>query len=84
MLSAFEGPPRICRLFGTGECYILGVAAFSKQNIGKVHEFGTPEDDRLLPPNQRRPGSRAAIVITVHKVGTVSRPPSRLGAILTS
>ncbi|TFK68093.1 hypothetical protein BDN72DRAFT_842314 [Pluteus cervinus] len=54
MLSAFEGPPRICRLFGTG----------------KVHEFGTPEYDRLLPPNERRPGSRAAIVITVHKVGT--------------
>ena len=31
MLSAFEGPPRICRLFGTGKSlYILGLVVFLK------------------------------------------------------
>ncbi|KAI0656849.1 hypothetical protein C8Q70DRAFT_935472 [Cubamyces menziesii] len=54
MFNAYDGPPRICRLFGTGS----------------VHEFGTPEYDKLIPPENRRPGSRAAIVIDVHKVGT--------------
>ncbi|KAI0369989.1 hypothetical protein BV20DRAFT_331788 [Pilatotrama ljubarskyi] len=54
MFSAFEGPPRIVRLFGRGT----------------VHEFGSPEYDALIPPEHRRPGSRAAIVIDVHKVGT--------------
>ncbi|KAH9913134.1 uncharacterized protein BXZ73DRAFT_92995 [Epithele typhae] len=54
MFSAFEGPPRIVRLFGTGT----------------IHEFGTKEYERLVPPEQRRPGSRAAIVVDVHKVGS--------------
>ncbi|KAL1940578.1 hypothetical protein VTO73DRAFT_8013 [Trametes versicolor] len=54
MFNAFDGPPRIVRLFGTGT----------------VHEFGTPEYDALITPETRRPGSRAAIVIDVHKVGT--------------
>ncbi|KAI0353193.1 hypothetical protein OH77DRAFT_1512833 [Trametes cingulata] len=54
MFSAFEGPPRIVRLFGTGT----------------VHEFGTPEYDALIPPEKRRPSSRSAIVVDVHKVGT--------------
>ncbi|RPD59332.1 hypothetical protein L226DRAFT_472874 [Lentinus tigrinus ALCF2SS1-7] len=54
MFSAFEGPPRIVRLFGTGT----------------VHEFGTREYEELIPPEERRPGSRAAIVIDVHKVGS--------------
>ncbi|KAI0735545.1 hypothetical protein C8Q76DRAFT_712734 [Earliella scabrosa] len=54
MFSAFEGPPRIVRLFGTGT----------------VHEFGTPEYEKLIPPENRRPGSRAAIVVDVHKVGS--------------
>ncbi|KAI0762750.1 hypothetical protein C8Q74DRAFT_1207453 [Fomes fomentarius] len=54
MFNAFDGPPRIVRLFG----------------IGTVHELGTPEYEKLIPPENRRPGSRAAIVIDVHKVGT--------------
>ncbi|KAI0638781.1 hypothetical protein C8Q77DRAFT_1213548 [Trametes polyzona] len=54
MFSAFEGPPRIVRLFGTGT----------------VHEFGSPEYDALITPETRRPGSRSAIVIDVHKVGS--------------
>ncbi|VDB85091.1 unnamed protein product [Peniophora sp. CBMAI 1063] len=54
LFQAFEGGPRILRLFGRGT----------------VHEFGTPEYDELLPPGKRQPGSRAAIVIDVHKVGT--------------
>ncbi|KAF8651979.1 hypothetical protein AX16_004540 [Volvariella volvacea WC 439] len=54
LFNAFEGPPRICRLFGTGT----------------VHEFGSPEYDSFLPPGKRQPGSRAVIIIDVHKVGT--------------
>lgn len=54
LFNAFEGPPRIARLFGTGTFY----------------EFGTPEYDSLLPPGKRRPGSRAVIIVDVHKVGT--------------
>ncbi|EJF58546.1 hypothetical protein BD309DRAFT_929263 [Dichomitus squalens] len=54
MFAAFEGPPRIVRLFGTGT----------------VHEFGTRAYEELIPPEKRRPGSRAAIVVDVHKVGS--------------
>ncbi|KAJ2918100.1 hypothetical protein MD484_g2312, partial [Candolleomyces efflorescens] len=54
MFTAFEGPPMIVRLFGTG----------------KVYEFGTPEYDALLPAEKRQPGSRAVIWIDVHKVGS--------------
>jgi len=56
LFNAFQGPPRICRLFGTGT----------------VHEFGTLGYDALIPVNERKPGSRSAIIINVHKVGTVS------------
>ncbi|KAN0082809.1 hypothetical protein V8E55_008604 [Tylopilus felleus] len=54
MFHAFEGAPRILRMWGTGA----------------VHEFGTPEYDALIPPANRKAGSRAAIVIDVHKVAT--------------
>jgi len=52
LFVAFEGPPKLARLFGKGT----------------VYEYGTPEYERLLPV--RRPGSRAVIMIDVHKVGT--------------
>jgi len=54
LFNAFEGAPKIARLFGTGT----------------VHEFGTPEYDALIPPKDRKMGSRCAVVIDVHKVGT--------------
>ncbi|OJA09658.1 hypothetical protein AZE42_03659 [Rhizopogon vesiculosus] len=54
MLNAFEGPPRILRLYG----------------IGTVHEYGTPEYESLIPPETRKPGSRAAIVIDVYQCQT--------------
>ncbi|VDB85090.1 unnamed protein product [Peniophora sp. CBMAI 1063] len=54
LFQAFDGGPRILRLFGRGT----------------VHEFGTPEYELLLPPGKRQPGSRAAIVVDVHRVGT--------------
>jgi len=54
MFNAFQGPPRITRLFGKGT----------------VHEFGSPVYDQLIPVGDRKPGSRSAIVIDVHKVGT--------------
>jgi len=54
MFTAFDGAPRIVRLFG----------------YGTVHEFGTPEYDTLIPESSRKPGSRAAIVVDVYKVGS--------------
>jgi len=54
LFNAFEGPPRIGRLFGKGT----------------VYEFDTPEYNAFIPPDKRRTGSRAVIVIAVHKVGT--------------
>ncbi|KAG8695977.1 hypothetical protein FRC09_008818 [Ceratobasidium sp. 395] len=37
---------------------------------GKVHEIGSPRYNELIPIDERLPGSRAAIVVDVHKVGT--------------
>ncbi|KAG1734265.1 uncharacterized protein EDB91DRAFT_1297343 [Suillus paluster] len=54
LFHAFEGPPRILRLWGKGT----------------VYEFGTPEYNEYIPPSGRKAGSRAIIVIDVHKVGT--------------
>jgi len=54
LFHAFEGPPRIARLFGTGT----------------VYEFGNPEYEKYLPLDVRQPGSRAIIMIDIHKVGT--------------
>uniref|UniRef100_A0A0W0G3N5 Pyridoxamine 5'-phosphate oxidase putative domain-containing protein n=1 Tax=Moniliophthora roreri TaxID=221103 RepID=A0A0W0G3N5_MONRR len=50
--NAFEGPPRIARLFGKGT----------------VYEFETPEYNDLIPPEKRKPGSRSVIMVDVHKV----------------
>ncbi|KAF8134438.1 hypothetical protein EV363DRAFT_893104 [Boletus edulis] len=36
-----------------------------------VHEYGSPEYNRLIPATSRKPGSRAAIVIDVYQVGSV-------------
>ncbi|THU80577.1 hypothetical protein K435DRAFT_874235 [Dendrothele bispora CBS 962.96] len=54
LFVAFEGPPRLIRLFGTGTIY----------------EFGTPEYEELLPPGKQNHASRAVVVIKVHKVGS--------------
>ena len=69
MFSAFQGPPRIARLFGTGASRPY-FGARGLTGAGTVHEYGTPEYDALLPAHTRKPGSRAAIVVDVHKVGT--------------
>jgi hypothetical protein len=55
MFVALSGPPRILRLFGTGT----------------FHELGTPEYAKYITPDLRTPGSRAVIVVDVHKVGSV-------------
>ncbi|KAG9083706.1 hypothetical protein FS749_005818 [Ceratobasidium sp. UAMH 11750] len=54
MFSAFQGSPRIVRLFGTGI----------------VHEIDTPRYSELIPPSERLAGSRAAIEVKIHKVGS--------------
>ncbi|KAJ7143790.1 hypothetical protein C8R44DRAFT_827369 [Mycena epipterygia] len=54
LFNAFEGPPRIARLYGQGT----------------VYEFGTPEYNSFIPAESRKPGSRSVIVVDVHKVST--------------
>ncbi|KAF9004550.1 hypothetical protein BDQ17DRAFT_1354201 [Cyathus striatus] len=54
LFVAFEGPPKLVRLFGKGT----------------VHEFGTPEYEEFVPIEKRHAGSRAVIVVDVHKLGT--------------
>ncbi|KAF5381692.1 hypothetical protein D9615_005595 [Tricholomella constricta] len=54
LFSAFEGPPRIVRLYGKGS----------------VYEFGTPEYNALLPEGTRHAGSRAVIALDIFKVAT--------------
>ncbi|GAA5839951.1 hypothetical protein JCM9279_005219 [Rhodotorula babjevae] len=56
MFSAFSGPPRILRLFGTGRVYERDSAAFNA----------------LLPVGDERrlPGARAIIWLDVERVGT--------------
>lgn len=38
-----------------------------------MHEYGSSEYNRLIPASSRQPGSRAAIVVDVYQVGSVSR-----------
>ncbi|EJD55016.1 hypothetical protein AURDEDRAFT_50811 [Auricularia subglabra TFB-10046 SS5] len=64
MFQAFEGAPRIMRFYGKGT----------------VHEFGTSEYERLLPSDKRHISSRAAIVVDIHRVGTVG-PTGQLPAM---
>ncbi|GAA5911101.1 hypothetical protein JCM8208_000276 [Rhodotorula glutinis] len=56
MFSAFSGPPRIVRLFGTG----------------RVYERDSPDFDALLPvgDDRRLPGARAIIWLDVERVGS--------------
>jgi len=54
LFVAFEGGPRIARLYGHGV----------------VHEFGTPEYERLVPVSRRLAASRSAIVVDIHRVNT--------------
>lgn len=55
MFCAFEGPPRIVRLWGAG----------------RVYEFDTPEYNALIPLEKRQPGSRSVVSLNVQKVSTV-------------
>ncbi|KAJ7457221.1 hypothetical protein B0H11DRAFT_1873783 [Mycena galericulata] len=54
LFNAFDGPPRIARLYGRGT----------------VYEFGTPEYSSFIPAESRKPGSRSVIVVDVYKVST--------------
>jgi len=54
LFNAFEGPPRILRLYGQGT----------------VYEYGTEEYESLISPETRKPGSRAAVVIDVQQCQT--------------
>ncbi|KAJ7248716.1 hypothetical protein C8J57DRAFT_1139658, partial [Mycena rebaudengoi] len=51
---AFEGPPRIVRLYGRGT----------------VYEFGSPEFNSFIPPQSHKPGTRSVTVVDVYKVGS--------------
>jgi len=54
MFNAFEGAPRIVRLFGKGT----------------VYEFGSKEYTELIPPEKRNPGSRAVILVDIYQVSS--------------
>lgn len=56
MLNAFDGPPRIMRLFGQG----------------RVLEYGTPPFDDFVKEQKVQciPGTRSIIIIDIHQVGT--------------
>ena len=54
MLCAFDGPPRICRLYGRGT----------------VHVLGSDEYEALLPEFPELPGARAIIDIEVTRIST--------------
>jgi hypothetical protein len=56
MLNAYEGPPRIMRLFGHG----------------RVFESGTPAYESFVTEHKvdTIPGSRSIIVVDIHQVGT--------------
>lgn len=54
LFNAFEGPPRIVRLFGRGSVFLRG----------------SKEYEAFIPPGEERPGSRAVIKINIYKVGS--------------
>ncbi|QIW95366.1 hypothetical protein AMS68_000884 [Peltaster fructicola] len=56
MFMAFEGPPRILRLYGYGKCL----------------EHGTDEYEAFVDQHQveTNPGTRSIIIVNVHQVGT--------------
>jgi Pyridoxamine 5'-phosphate oxidase len=54
MLCAFDGPPRICRLYGTGHVHLLGTDRFDALR----HEFADV------------PGARAIVEIEVTRIST--------------
>ncbi|KAK1752042.1 hypothetical protein QBC47DRAFT_64118 [Echria macrotheca] len=56
MFNAFDGPPRIARLFGHGRVLENGTPAF--EDFVKKHDV------------QTIPGSRAIVIVDVHQVGT--------------
>jgi hypothetical protein len=73
MFNAFKGAPRIVRLFGIGNLHLY-ITFFNtkRRSVGTVHEFGSPGYNALIPPEDRHLGSRSAIVLDIHKVGSVS------------
>ena len=86
LFEAFEGPPRILRLFGRGQCLSRCTATNYSPNparsIGRVIERNTPEFDRLMsgekpegaefdyPTPEMQPGARAIIWLDIEKIGT--------------
>jgi hypothetical protein len=54
MFCAFEGPPQILRLFGTGE----------------AHPVGSPPFDDLAPRFPAIPGARAIVTVAIERVQT--------------
>jgi hypothetical protein len=54
MFCAFEGPPRILRLFGEGH----------------AHPVGSPRFEELVPRFERLPGTRSIITVAIERVQT--------------
>ncbi|KAG5353291.1 hypothetical protein C0989_008509 [Termitomyces sp. Mn162] len=74
LFHAFEGPPRICRMYGRGQSPQLFIdsmydLALPLNRQGTVYEFGTPEYDQLLSLEKRKVGSRSIVMLDIFKVG---------------
>jgi hypothetical protein len=61
------------RIYGASKCCPSREPVHTELECseGTVREFDTPEYNALIPPGRRKPGSRSAIVVDVHKVLTV-------------
>lgn len=72
LFNAFEGPPRLVRLYGRGNALIpIEAHPLLILSPGTAYEFGSPEYDAILPPEKRLVGSRSIIMVDVYKVSTV-------------
>lgn len=83
LFEAFEGPPKIVRMFGRGKSISRTAPPIPLTHIslGRVIERGTPEFDQLMnegpggtvydwPTPEMQPGARAIIWLDIEKVGT--------------
>ena len=66
MFEAFEGPPRILRLFGTGKVIERGTPEFEKLMRGE----NPPGTTFNFPTPAMQPGARAIIWLDIETVGT--------------
>jgi hypothetical protein len=74
MFNAFDGSPRIVRLWGRGKHALLlhNFAYMANSGIGRILERGSTEFDRFIADNhvETIPATRSIILVDVHQVGS--------------